>query len=239
MEIIPAVDLKEGQIVRLRQGDFAQKTVYAGDPLEAARHFQEKGAPRLHIVDLDGTQSGRPSNQATVESLVDRLTIPLQLGGGIRSVEAIDFWLSRGVDRVVVGTLALEAPGLFDQALDMFGGKRLILAVDVRDGSVMTHGWQTQTSFTAAEIALRFKPRGLKRVLFTDISRDGMFSGPNLETTRQLAQETGLRVIASGGISTKKDLANLAALKAVGVEAAVVGKAIYENRLTLEELFSC
>jgi phosphoribosylformimino-5-aminoimidazole carboxamide ribotide isomerase len=237
--VIPAVDLKNGVCVRLRQGDFAQKTVYSDKPVDVAQTFQQAGAQRLHVVDLDGAESGKSANSLVVESLIESLDIPVQLGGGIRSIQQMEEWFGRGVASLIVGTLAILKPQLFVQALKEFGPERCILAVDAKNGKVMVSGWQEEASYSTLDLALNFKPDGLERLLYTDISRDGMFTGPNIRATKELAQSSGLKVTASGGIASQDDLASLRQLESVGVDSVVVGRAFYENRISLEEAFRC
>ncbi len=236
MLVIPAIDLKDGRCVRLKQGAFADQTIYSENPVAVAREFERCGASRLHIVDLDGAQTGESKNAETVRQIIDACRLPVQLGGGIRSLENVRFWLKAGVDAVIVGTLAVREPDTFRQALSEFGG-RVTLAVDARDGEVMVAGWQEGTKTSATALALRFKKDGLSRLLYTDISRDGMFAGPNVEQTRLVAETTGLKVTASGGVSSARDLQQLAELAPFGVDSAVVGKAFYEKKLNPEEIF--
>ncbi|MFQ5651381.1 MAG: 1-(5-phosphoribosyl)-5-[(5-phosphoribosylamino)methylideneamino]imidazole-4-carboxamide isomerase [bacterium] len=237
MEIIPAIDLKDGKCVRLKQGVFSEQTVYSESPLEVALHFETLGATRLHLVNLDGAQSGRMVNQRVIQKVVSTLTIPVQLGGGIRSGSQIEDWLHAGVDRVIVGTLAVKNPAILMRALQEWGPERIVLAVDARDGRVAVKGWQEDAGVKAVDLALSFKDAGLRRVLYTDIARDGMFTGPALEATRELAEATGLKVIASGGVSSLADLTRLEALEPFGVESVVVGKAFYERKILPEEVF--
>ena len=237
MEVIPAMDLKGGKCVRLKQGLFDQVTTYDARPLEMALRFQKCGARRLHIIDLDGAESGNFLQKAVVKEVLDAIDLPVQLGGGIRSLGAVAGWLDLGVDRVIISTLAVTSPDEMKKALAAYGGKKIILSVDAKDGWVAVKGWQETTRLRAADLALQFKDAGLERLLYTDIARDGMFTGPNLEATKALAQATGMRVIASGGVSTKADLEAVAALEPFGVDSVVVGKAFYEGRIKPEEVF--
>ena len=237
MEIIPAIDLKEGRCVRLKQGNFAEKTTYSDDPVAMALTFQQMGARRLHVVDLDGAQSGHAENKQTILSILEELNIPVQLGGGIRSLENIDFWLNAGVDRVIVGTLAIQRPNVFKKALHLFDPNRLILAVDAKNGNVVTKGWQVETDRDVVDVALAFKQDGLQRILYTDIARDGMLTGPDLTVTKKIAVQTKLKVIASGGVSLQRNLDELAKIEQYGVDSVVIGKALYENRLNVKEIF--
>lgn len=236
MLVIPAIDIKEGRCVRLRQGIFSQQTIYSHDPVEVAVSFQSLGARRLHIVDLDGAKSGDAKNASVIENMLTKIKIPIQLGGGIRSFEAIEAWLTLGVDRVVIGTLAVVRPEMFKMSLNEFGAHRIILAVDARDGVVAVDGWQKTTGLSAIELAIKFKEFGLERILYTDILRDGMISGLNLPAIERVAVKTGLRVIASGGVASKQDLDALRKLQPFGVESVVVGRALYEGRIALQEV---
>lgn len=236
MLVIPAIDIKDGNCVRLQQGEFSKSTIYSDRPEEIAFRFQTAGAKFLHMVDLDGTASGGSKNGEVIEKILSAVEIPVQLGGGIRSLEQIDFWLNRGVQRVVMGTAAVSEPRLMFDALRSFGAERIVLAVDARDGRVAIEGWQRDTELTAAELATQFKAAGLQRILFTDIARDGMLVGPALERTKELAVATGLKVTASGGVSSKEDLESLQKLEQFGVDSVVIGRAFYEGRIKPEEV---
>lgn len=237
MEVIPAIDLKGGQCVRLWQGRFDRATVYHADPVAVAREFEAAGAPRLHLVDLDGAQSGRQENREAVRAVLQAVRIPVQLGGGLRRTETAEAWLAAGVDRVVMGTLAVARPASFADFLQRVGSERVVLAVDARKERVVVRGWQTAAELTPAALAARFKAAGLRRVLYTAVARDGTLRGPDLEGLAALAQDTGLRVIASGGVASADDVRALAALQRLGVEAVVVGRAFYEGRLRPEEVW--
>lgn len=237
MLVIPAIDIRGGRCVRLQQGEFSRETVYAEDPAEVARRFESLGAQWLHIVDLDGARSGETKNRAVVENIITAISIPVQLGGGIRSLEQIKGWLDAGVTSVLVGTVAVRQPEVVVEALETFGGERLMLAIDARDGRVALEGWQKTEDVSAIMLAQPFISAGLQRVLYTDIARDGMLTGPNLEATKQLAVSTGLKVTASGGVSSKEDIEALAELEPFGVDSVVVGRALYEGRIKPEEVF--
>lgn len=236
MLVIPAIDIKNGKCVRLRQGEFSEDTIYSDKPEEVARAFHAAGARRLHIVDLDGAKSGVPQNTAPIQKIVMEVPVAVQLGGGIRSLDHIAFWFNLGVKAVILGTLAVEQPEIVNQALKKFSPERIILSTDARNGMVAIQGWQKSAGVSAIMLAQAFKSVGLKRVLYTDISRDGMLCGPNLETTRQLALSTGLRVTASGGISSVEDLKALQKLEEYGVDSVVVGRAFYEGRIRPAEV---
>lgn len=223
MEIIPAIDLRGGQCVRLFQGDSAQTTVYDSDPVAVARRWQAAGAFRLHLVDLDGAFDGEPKNRAAVEAICREVSLPVQLGGGIRSRAIAASWLERGVDRVILGTVAIEQPELTAELIAAFGD-RIVVSLDARDGYVTTHGW-TQTSSLRAETLLQqLTAAGLQRVVYTDISRDGTLTEPNFEALAALVDVSRVPVIASGGIARTEHLDRL---RSLGVEAAIVGKALY------------
>lgn len=237
MRVIPAIDLKDGKCVRLRQGHFDDKKVYSADPVSVARNYEACGFTHLHIIDLDGAETGESQNAKVVQQILKVCKMKVQLGGGIRKYDHIEQWLGLGLDNVIVSTLAIREPKTLQKALDDFG-EGIILAVDARDGHVVISGWQEMTNYTAVELALQFKPFGLRRVLYTDIARDGMFTGPNIEQTKNLAVETGLAVTASGGVASMADIENLRALTDFGVDSVVVGKAFYEGRITPEEVFN-
>lgn len=237
MLVIPAIDLKDGQCVRLKQGKFSDKIIYSNEPLKMAHHFCDKGAQRLHVVDLDGAESGQSKNREVLLALAREVDVPIQLGGGIRTHQDIEFWLTQGIATVIIGTLATRDPEIVRGAIQEFGPERITLSVDAKEGRVMTHGWQTESNYTALDLATKFKPHGLQRILYTDIARDGMFTGPNISATKELAQQSGLKVTASGGVSSAKDLQRLAELEIFGVDSVVVGKAFYENKIKPEEVF--
>lgn len=236
MLVIPAIDIKDGKCVRLRQGAFLRSTIYSDHPEEVARRFQDAGAMLLHLVDLNGSASGTQKNIEAIEKVLSAVKIPVQLGGGIRSLEQVEFWFNRGVRRIVIGTAAVKNPQLVFDYLKKYRPERLTLAVDARGGRVAIEGWQCDTELSAAELALQFKSAGLNRVLYTDIARDGMLTGPAIKSTKELAIVTGLRVTASGGISSKEDLEALQKLAPFGVDSVIVGRAFYEGRIPPEEV---
>jgi len=237
MLVLPAIDLKGGRCVRLVQGRADAETVYGDDPAAVARHFVEQGARMLHLVDLDGAFSGNAANLQAVQAIREAVDIPLELGGGIRSLADVTQRVEElGIDSVIVGTMAVRDPEAFTEALRRFGGDRVQLGIDARDGLVAVQGWQEATELDAVDFALQWKPLGVQRVIFTDIARDGMLQGPNIEAIGRFARESGLRVTASGGVSSKADLERLAALEADGVDRVIVGKAVYEGRIDLAEV---
>ncbi|NIR50602.1 1-(5-phosphoribosyl)-5-[(5-phosphoribosylamino)methylideneamino]imidazole-4-carboxamide isomerase [candidate division KSB1 bacterium] len=237
MLVIPAIDIKDGKCVRLKQGEFSQQTIYMEDPLETALNFQQQGAKMLHVVDLDGAKEGHSLNNELIQKLTKAVKIPIQLGGGIRSLKQIGERLNWDVDRVIIGTLAIKQPNVVKIALEAFGGEKILLGVDAREGKVAVEGWQQNSELTAMDLVETFKLAGLSRVIYTDISRDGMLSGPNIRATKQIAVKSGLKVTASGGISSKEDLDDLGKLEPFGVDSAIVGRAFYERRILPEEVF--
>jgi phosphoribosylformimino-5-aminoimidazole carboxamide ribotide isomerase len=232
-ELIPAIDLLGGACVRLRQGRYDAATVYERDPAEQARHFAAHGIRRLHVVDLDGAKAGRPVNASAVASIVEALEgIPVQLGGGLRTEMSVELALASGVDRVVLGTVALREPALVRAAAAHFPG-RIVVGIDAREGRVAVEGWGEASDCTAVELARRFEDVGVAAIVHTDIARDGMLSGPNLEATAELADAIGIPVILSGGVSTVDDLVLAAACESRGVAGAIIGRALYTGAVDL------
>ncbi len=231
MQVIPAIDLRGGFCVRLRQGDYAQETIFGEDPAAMAAHWEADGATRIHLVDLDGAKSGKPVNVESVRAILGRVKVPCQLGGGVRDEATIATWLDAGVERVIVGTQALKDPEWF-RAMARKYPSQLVLGLDARDGRVATEGWLDVSSVEATALADQFDDLPLGGVVYTDIACDGMLAGPNLAATEALARRLKTPVIASGGVSTLEDLAHLAALP---VEACIVGRALYEGRFRLRE----
>jgi phosphoribosylformimino-5-aminoimidazole carboxamide ribotide isomerase len=231
MEIIPAVDLKGGKCVRLYQGDYKQETVFSDDPVSMAVRWQSLGATRLHIVDLDGAAQGTLQNRVVVDSIVKQVHMAIQLGGGIRDETTVERLLGSGIARVILGTVAIEKPKLVEALCSRFSDA-LIVGIDARDGYVATHGWLENTKVTALDLGKKMAEMGVKRILYTDIKRDGTLTEPNYEMITGLMDHTGLPVIAAGGIS---QLAHLEKLKAIGVEAAILGKALYTNAVNLTD----
>jgi len=232
--VIPAIDLKGGKCVRLEQGLMERDTVYADDPAAQALVWQEKGAEILHVVDLDGAFAGEPKNRRSIEAIVAALSIPVQLGGGIRDLPTIEAYLSMGVGRVIIGTAAQRNPDLVREACRHFPG-RIVVGLDARNGMVAVQGWAEVTDVTATDLARRFEGMGVAAIVYTDISRDGMMQGPNIEATRQLAESLSIPVIASGGVSRLDDIRRLCAIESSGVTGVITGKAIYTGALDLAE----
>ena len=231
MIVIPAIDLRDGRCVRLLQGDFARETVYGDDPVAMARRWQDAGAAILHVVDLDGARAGRPVQAPIIAAIVAALTIPVQIGGGLRTLDDIAGAFANGVARVVLGTAALENRELLAAALARWGPDRIVLGLDARDGLVAIRAWQETSGVRATDLARDLAPLGLRRVVYTDIGRDGTLHEPNYDALREIAAVAGLAVIASGGVARREHLAALAAIP--GVESAIVGRAIYTGDVTL------
>ena len=232
MEVIPAIDLKDGACVRLYQGDFEQTTVFSTDPAETALRWQSAGARRIHVVDLDGSRSGIPANLESIRAIADAVSVPLQVGGGVRTVETAQALLEAGVERVVVGTAAVEDPALVQVLCRRWGAERVVVAVDARKGRVAIRGWTEDTPVDATELVKEMAVLGPQRFLYTDISRDGTMTAPNFGAVAAMVQNTGLAIIASGGVTSLDDLRRLAQ---TGAEAAIVGRALYEGSLDLAE----
>ena len=230
--VFPAIDLKGGQVVRLAEGDMARATVYGDDPADQARRFAEQGADHLHVVDLDGAFAGKAVNAAAVESIVAAFPGRVQLGGGIRDRAGIDHWLGLGVDRVVIGTAALENPDLVREAARALPG-RIVVGVDARDGFVATHGWADVSNVAVADLADRFADAGVAALLFTDVGRDGLLKGCNIDATLKLARGTRIPVIASGGVKDLGDILALARHQSDGIEGVITGRALYDGTLDL------
>ncbi|MEO0427987.1 MAG: 1-(5-phosphoribosyl)-5-[(5-phosphoribosylamino)methylideneamino]imidazole-4-carboxamide isomerase [Pseudomonadota bacterium] len=231
MILYPAIDLKDGACVRLLQGEMDAATVFNDDPAAQARAFQDAGCEWLHIVDLNGAFEGRPVNAAAVEAILGALSIPAQLGGGIRSLATIDDWLSRGIARVILGTVALRDPALVREAARTHPG-RIAVGIDARGGRVAVEGWAETSEVTATELARRFEDAGVAAIIYTDIERDGAMQGPNVEATAALAQAVSIPVIASGGVSSLEDLAALRDSGAL-LDGVISGRALYDGRLQI------
>ena len=232
MQLYPAIDMKNGQCVRLRQGAFKDITIYSDAPEKVAAHWQEKGASFLHLVDLDGALAGYSVNEEVIRRIADTVSIPIEIGGGIRSKEAVERMLDLGVRRVIIGTKAAEHPEFLRDMVRTFGEEAIVAGVDAKDGMVAVEGWEKVSSLTASDLCLTMKEYGVRHIVYTDISRDGMLSGPNVEATRKLTEQTGLDIIASGGVSCMEDLK---CLHEAGIRGAIIGKALYENRIDLAE----
>ena len=232
MEVIPAIDLRLGLCVRLFQGDYQQETVFSDEPVSVALAWQEQGAPRLHLVDLDGAAGGVPVNLEVITSIIHNLTIPVQIGGGIRNLATAESLLSAGADRVVIGTAAVENPSLVEDLCQKHGSQRVVIAVDAKDGLVAIKGWLESTEVKAQDLVEQMALLGVRRILYTDISRDGTLTEPNFEANADLVRTTDMAVLASGGIAT---LDHVRRLVDTGAEAAILGRALYTEAFSLRE----
>ncbi|HEX9702382.1 MAG TPA: 1-(5-phosphoribosyl)-5-[(5-phosphoribosylamino)methylideneamino]imidazole-4-carboxamide isomerase [Rhodospirillales bacterium] len=233
MIFFPAIDIKNGQCVRLLQGDMTKVTVFGDDPAGQARTFATAGASWLHVIDLDGAVGGKPVNEAAIAGIVEAIDIPIQLGGGIRDMNTVDFWLECDVERVILGTAAVRHPTLVKEACRRHPG-RVAVGIDAREGTVAVEGWTEQSEMTVLELARRVEDAGAAAIIYTDISRDGAMQGPNIETTVALARAVGVPVIASGGVSS---MADLEALKKAGeglLEGVISGRALYDGSIDLK-----
>jgi len=228
----PAIDLKDGQCVRLFQGDMDRVTVFGDDPPGQAKGFADAGAQWLHVVDLNGAVSGRPVNDEAVSGILDMVDIPVQLGGGIRDMQSIDFWLDRGVRRVILGTVAVRDPDLVKQACARHPG-RVAVGIDARDGMVAVEGWTELSEITGLDLAKKFEDCGAAAIIYTDIARDGAMDGPNIDATVELANAVSVPVIASGGVSSLDDLEALKDAGAGLLEGVISGRALYDGRIDL------
>jgi phosphoribosylformimino-5-aminoimidazole carboxamide ribotide isomerase len=231
LTLYPAIDLKGGQVVRLKRGDMAQATVYSAEPGSQARRFAALGFPWVHVVDLDGAFAGRPANAAAVETILAAIPgVPVQLGGGIRNMATAEAWLDRGVRRVILGSAAVKDPDFALQACRTWPG-RVAVGIDARGGMVATEGWAEVSTLPAQDVARRFEDAGAAAIIYTDIDRDGMLGGVNLEATLALARAVQLPVIASGGVASLDDLVALAAVAHEGIEGVIIGRALYDGRV--------
>jgi phosphoribosylformimino-5-aminoimidazole carboxamide ribotide isomerase len=230
MILFPAIDLKDGQCVRLRQGLMSEATVFADDPAAQARDFERMGFRYLHVVDLNGAFEGEPVNAAAVRAIRAAITIPMQLGGGIRSMKQIETWLSAGVTRVILGTVAVRDPALVREAASQFQ-ERIVVGIDAKDGRVAIEGWAETSELTAVELAKRFEDAGVAAIIYTDISRDGLLCGLNLDSTAALAREIAIPVIASGGLASIADIQRVTQPQYAMLGGAIAGRALYDGRL--------
>lgn len=233
MQIYPAVDIKNGKCVRLKQGNFDAVTVYEQNPVIAAKKWIEKGATYLHIVDLDGAKEGISENEQIIAEIAKLSNVPVQTGGGVRSLKDIERKLQKGVSRVILGTVAVRQPELVKQAVEKFGSDKIVVGIDAKEGYVAIAGWEEMSNVSALDLCLKMKEYGVKTIIYTDIAKDGMMSGINLEATKELIEKTGMHIIASGGISNMADLENVQKINAHGV---IIGKALYQQTLDLEQV---
>lgn len=236
LNIFPAIDMRGGKCVRLFKGDYAQETVYGDSPFEMAKSFSDAGAPFVHMVDLDGAKDGERVHANDVIRVAKELPIKVQIGGGIRSEEDVRFYLENGVDRVIIGSMAIREPELVASFIEKFGAEKIVIGLDAKDGMVATHGWLETSNQTAIEVGQYFASKGAKYFIFTDIATDGTLQGPNIVANELLANETGAEVIVSGGMSS---LADITAVKNAAAQSTItgviIGKALYTGQFTLEE----
>ncbi len=237
MILFPAIDLKNGKCVRLKLGDMNRVTIFNDDPVAQAKIFANQSFEYLHIVDLDGAFAGKSVNGKAVENILANVNLPVQLGGGIRSMEQIEFWLKKGVERVILGTIALRDPELVKLACKEFP-QNIAVGIDARGGKVAVEGWAKTSELSAIELAKRFSGVGVNAIIYTDIDRDGILSGINWEATLQLAAQTSIPIIASGGLASMKDIEFLASKKAQILEGAISGRALYDGRINVQKALS-
>jgi phosphoribosylformimino-5-aminoimidazole carboxamide ribotide isomerase len=232
MLLIPAIDLKDGQCVRLKQGDMNAVTVFSQDPAAMAAHWKAQGARRLHLVDLNGAFAGKPKNESAVKAILRTMgeDIPVQLGGGIRDLDTIERYLDDGISYVIIGTAAVKTPGFLADACSAFGG-HVIVGLDAKEGKVATDGWSKLTGHDVIDLAKKYEDLGVEAIVYTDIGRDGMLTGVNIEATLKLAESVSIPIIASGGMTSIADVERLCALEEQGIEAAILGRSIYEGTI--------
>lgn len=237
MILIPAIDLKDGQAVRLYKGDYDQKTVYSSSPADIALKFEEMGADYLHVVDLDGAKNGTTTNLETIKKIRSVLNIPMELGGGIRDLETVDLYLNEvGIDRVILGTAAIEDPEFLKAALNKYGAKRIVVGVDIKDGFVATSGWLVNTKTYYLDFLKELEKIGVQYIVCTDISKDGTLKGPNFEIYENIHQHSSIQFVVSGGVKDDQDIYKVNEL---GYYGCIVGKAYYEGKIDLKEVISC
>ncbi|MDD4801628.1 MAG: 1-(5-phosphoribosyl)-5-[(5-phosphoribosylamino)methylideneamino]imidazole-4-carboxamide isomerase [Syntrophomonas sp.] len=238
MIIYPAIDLKDGQCVRLVQGQKKNKTVYSDTPGKIAASFQAQGAEYLHVVDLDGAFEGSPRNLAAIKEIAASVSIPFQVGGGLRSRKDVEGLMAIGASRVIIGTRAVTSPAFIAELLADFGPSRVILGLDAREGMVAIEGWVEKSSLGALDFGKQMRQMGIETAIYTDVARDGLLQGPNLTSISQIAGGSGLKIIASGGVTSVDNIKALKNLESLGVSGAIIGKALYEGKITLEEALS-
>ncbi len=230
MRLYPAIDIINGQAVRLVQGDYNKETVYDKDPVAVAKKWEAAGASFIHVVDLDGALGGQWVNKKVITAIADAVNIPVQTGGGVRTLEDIEERLKAGISRVILGTVAVEEPEIVSHAVTKFGSDKIVVGIDAKNGMVAIHGWEEVSEMTALTVCQAAKSVGIKTIVYTDIAKDGMMQGPNIELTKHLVESTGMDIIASGGVSCYEDLGNV---KACGAEGAIIGKALYTEAIDL------
>ncbi len=236
MLLIPAIDLKDGRCVRLRQGDLDDATIFSDDPAKIATQWLEQGARRLHLVDLNGAFAGKPKNSEAIKSIIAAIDgeIPVQIGGGIRDLDTIERYLDAGMSYVIIGTAAVKSPGFLQDACSAFPGN-ILVGLDARDGKIATDGWSKLTRHDVLDLAKKFEDYGCESIIYTDIGRDGMLTGVNIEATVKLSQHVKIPVIASGGVTNLKDIEDLCAVEHEGIEGVILGRSIYEGTLNFAE----
>ncbi|MEK9149159.1 MAG: 1-(5-phosphoribosyl)-5-[(5-phosphoribosylamino)methylideneamino]imidazole-4-carboxamide isomerase [Candidatus Desantisbacteria bacterium] len=236
MLVIPAIDIREGKVVRLKKGEFSEQTTYLDEPLSVALKWQEEGAKMIHIVDLDGAFFGMPQNLEVIEEICSNVSIPIQMGGGLRNIELIEKVMDFGVSRVVLGSVAIIKPEILEEALFRFSAKRVVVGIDIKEGKIAISGWQRVYDHKVDEFIMGLRKIGLAEIIVTDIERDGMLSGPNIPLLEELAKKTmGLRIIASGGVSCLPDIIALKRLAEYGVYGVIIGKSLYDGKITLKD----
>lgn len=239
MLIIPAIDIREGKVVRLKKGEFSEQTTYLEEPVSVALKYEEQGAKMIHVVDLDGAFFGLPQNLEVIEEICNNVSIPIQMGGGLRNLELIKKVMDFGVARVVLGSVAIIKPEILEEALFRFSAKRVVVGLDIKEGKIAISGWQRLSDYKVDEFIREMRKIGLGEIIVTDIEKDGMLSGPNIPLLEELGKKTiGLRIIASGGISCLPDILSLKKLSEYGVYGVIIGKALYDGKIHLKEALS-
>jgi len=236
MLIIPALDIKDGHCVRLKQGNMSEATVFSDDPVGMAKHWQSQGARRLHLIDLNGAAAGKPKNEAVIRTVLQALgdSVPVQLGGGIRDLDTIERYLDLGVSFIIIGTAAVKNPGFLQDACTAFSG-HIIVALDAKDGKVAVEGWSKMTGHDVVDLAKKFQDYGVEAIIYTDIGRDGMLTGVNIDATLKLARELLVPVIASGGLTSFEDIKALCKIESEGITGVITGRAIYQGTLDFKK----
>lgn len=235
MNIFPAIDLRDGRCVRLMQGQFGQQNIYDIDPVNMAKHYEQEGARYLHLVDLDGAKEGHPKNADIILRIRQKVSMFIEVGGGIRDIQTAAMYLNAGINRIIIGTQAIEDEQFLSSLITLYG-ERIAIGLDVKNDEVMVRGWLTKTSVKLSDMLIKLESLGVKTLICTDIEKDGMLKGTNLDLYQRLKSKTTMNVIASGGITSLQDMTEL---KKIGVEGAIIGKALYEKRLSLKEVLAC
>lgn len=235
MIVFPAIDIKDGKCVRLTQGEFDKVKVFSDKPYEMAQNWEKSGAKYIHLVDLDGALEGELKNRDTIKEILKNITIPAQIGGGIRNIERIKELLDLGISRVILGTAAIKNPEMVKEAVEKFGADKIVVGIDAKNGKVAIKGWVEVTEKDAVELAIEMKALGVERIIYTDIAKDGMLTGINITELKNIAVKSGIKVIASGGVSSIEDIKLVKENEVLGIEGVITGKAIYEGKLDLYE----